>query len=1291
MVKKNKKSSRMASEERMRSEKRATFLITLFFSIGFIILLASIGVLTGSLLKEKITGGAVIAEECSKGIANISFEVDYNFQAGKNYSVIVASYRDNADNHLCERRGKVLDWENVTLPPIPVYGIDQHQNKEHAGKKENLVIDAITGSKIDFSIYAVEHKKLHSKETFVVLIQDLDCKPTVCKKHREKCDYKTGICCDVDDKDTWLEMDEFFNFSASSKDLYKKDCLDYSQCVTKIISPKINLKGDSHHLITVNQTFGQFKVTRIDKIIPLKCLNCTDDDGDGFFMEGGACGIEDCDDADASAYPGAPELCNGVDDNCNGNIDDGCLYAPTVSITEPSSGAEFKKYTPITFSATADDFDGNVTSFKWVSSRDGQLSTLQTFITAGLKVGIHIITLTVTDNDGLTASDNITIIIEEPDSPIVSIISPDEGDVFIEGTVVNFIGSAIPQGSAKISSIIWTSDGSIIFSSTNITNFSTSTLPAGVHTITLFATDNHGKTASYLIHIEIKEADAPTAAIISPIGRQFRVGQEITFGGSATPHGGSIVSQTWTSNREGLLGYGQTINVSTLSAGLHTITYKVTDSNGKIGIDTLQIEILDNDAPVASIFLPADKEHFKEGSVITFSGIGDQENITSYTWYSDIGSFLSHKQIFSTSSLGIGKHKITLLVYDDDGQTGSSTITIFIMPLLSPKVSIISPIDESDYRTGDTISFISSSSDPDGSITSYSWISSVDGVLSNQEAFSISNLSMGNHVITFTATDDDSQTSTSSVKISVKSPKAPTASIVQPLNGDHFRQFDEIEFIGSGSDPDGYITQWIWSSSINGVFGNSQNINSSCLSLGRHDITLTVIDNDGLKFIDTFTIWIEINPVLAPDVLISSPIPGTYKLGTAIFFDAVTSAIQSWEIVSSLDGIIKQGTGSFIPFSDSNLSLGHHFITLEVFNHGLSNSETVGLWVVPLQAPNVTIISPPSGVYSYGTNLLFNASIIGNWASITWNSNLEGNIGNQPEFNYVVLTPGRHLISVIVTNADNQTTIVQSEFVILQPPVSCGDTICAPGETCSTCPSDCGACPYCGDGSCNNGENCTSCSSDCGICPSVCGDSICNGIETCSTCPLDCGTCPPGGGGGGGGGRRCTENWLCSNWGDCINGERIRDCTDINHCGTTFSRPLLGEPCTVVLPAPTPTPTPTPTPVLPAPAPTEKCPSKLLVWLSILSLFIVQLALVYLVLKNSDFLRLYKLNTRKALSIGLYSFAALFLIFLAGLCIYCKTYIYIIPMVVSAAPTALYTFYKEKLITFLFLKHKPYS
>ncbi len=44
---------------------------------------------------------------------------------------------------------------------------------------------------------------------------------------------------------------------------------------------------------------------------------CTDDDADGW------CAPDDCADARPYVYPGAVELCNGVDDNCDGAVDEG--------------------------------------------------------------------------------------------------------------------------------------------------------------------------------------------------------------------------------------------------------------------------------------------------------------------------------------------------------------------------------------------------------------------------------------------------------------------------------------------------------------------------------------------------------------------------------------------------------------------------------------------------------------------------------------------------------------------------------------------------------------------------------------------------------------------------------------------------------------------------------------------------------------------------------------------------------------------------------------------------------
>jgi hypothetical protein len=57
----------------------------------------------------------------------------------------------------------------------------------------------------------------------------------------------------------------------------------------------------------------------------------TDADGDGFIgtappMAPPRCGGDDCNDKNTSVHPGAPEHCDGVDEDCNGVIDDGAVY-----------------------------------------------------------------------------------------------------------------------------------------------------------------------------------------------------------------------------------------------------------------------------------------------------------------------------------------------------------------------------------------------------------------------------------------------------------------------------------------------------------------------------------------------------------------------------------------------------------------------------------------------------------------------------------------------------------------------------------------------------------------------------------------------------------------------------------------------------------------------------------------------------------------------------------------------------------------------------------------------------
>lgn len=98
-----------------------------------------------------------------------------------------------------------------------------------------------------------------------------------------------------------------------------------------------------------------------------------DEDNDGYYS------YEDCDDNNNTVYPGAPEICDGLDNNCDDNIDEGVLLTFYLDIDEDTFGDPAETIEACTApmgyvtdntdcdDADADEFPGQT----WYLDRDG--------------------------------------------------------------------------------------------------------------------------------------------------------------------------------------------------------------------------------------------------------------------------------------------------------------------------------------------------------------------------------------------------------------------------------------------------------------------------------------------------------------------------------------------------------------------------------------------------------------------------------------------------------------------------------------------------------------------------------------------------------------------------------------------------------------------------------------------------------------------------------------------------------------------------------------------------------
>jgi hypothetical protein len=317
---------------------------------------------------------------------------------------------------------------------------------------------------------------------------------------------------------------------------------------------------------------------------------------------------------DANGAPGSDQITVTVNANT----------PPVVAISAPADASTAVLGDTVTFAGSATDVDdGDLTaSLSWESSLDGTIGSGAGFSTAGLSLGTHTITASLTDAHGAPGSDQITLTINPNTPPVVTISAPADGTSATQGDVIAVAGSATDAEDGDVTAgLSWESslDGTIGSGA----GFSTSVLSLGTHTITASLTDAHGAPGSDQITLTINPNTPPVVSITSPAnGSSATQGSPVAFSGSATDSedGDLTASLSWESDLDGSIGSGAGFSILVLSAGTHTITASLTDAHGAPGSDQITLIINPNTSPVVTISAPADASTAVLGDTVTFAG-----------------------------------------------------------------------------------------------------------------------------------------------------------------------------------------------------------------------------------------------------------------------------------------------------------------------------------------------------------------------------------------------------------------------------------------------------------------------------------------------------------------------------------------------------------------------------------------------------------------------------------------------------------------------------------------------
>lgn len=263
----------------------------------------------------------------------------------------------------------------------------------------------------------------------------------------------------------------------------------------------------------------------------------------------------------------------------------------------------------------------------------------------------------------------------------------------------------------------------------------------------------------------------------------------------------------------------------------------------------------------------------------------------------------------------------------------------------------------------------SRSKDPDGIISSYTWIK-ISGPVSSKvvapdSATTLVNMMvMGIYNFQLTVTDNHGLSAKDTVQIIVVDPRINQPPVAIAGNDQIIvLPVDSVVLTGSSSfDPDGTIISYLWTKlsgplPSNILTPNAGQAKVKNLTEGIYQFQLLVTDNSGLSAKDTVQIIVNSLPATnlpvanaGPDITILLPLDSAYLNGSA----SVNATVFKWTYLSGPPGSYLTHPDPLYPPIDlvKGLTAGTYFFQLEVSNPGGGKS---------VDTMKITVLNDPGG------------------------------------------------------------------------------------------------------------------------------------------------------------------------------------------------------------------------------------------------------------------------------------------------------------------------------------------